>query len=91
MLELWKASPRKRVSDSAPPKSKYHRLVSPQAFLRLAILVALFPILGLFGRFHWILDLFSLSTRFLPQRSLLLPSEGILWQTATDTVIRLRG
>ena len=45
------------------------RLVSPQGILRIAILVALCPIAGLFGDFHWFLDLFN---HFQPQYFCLL-------------------
>jgi endonuclease/exonuclease/phosphatase (EEP) superfamily protein YafD len=35
------------------------RVVTPYGIIRIAILVALFPIAGFFGGFHWFLDLFN--------------------------------
>ncbi|MGB6221660.1 endonuclease/exonuclease/phosphatase family protein [Haloferula sp.] len=47
------------MSKDPKTKSWKGRLCSPQAFVRLAILVAICPLLGLMGRFHWFLDLFN--------------------------------
>ena len=62
MLELQQTSPRKRVSEEPPVRrdqSKRRLLASPAAFLRLAILIAICPIIGLFGKADWFLDLFN--------------------------------
>lgn len=47
------------MSEEAKKKSWKGRLCSPQAFVRLAVLIAICPLLGLLGRFHWFLDLFN--------------------------------
>jgi endonuclease/exonuclease/phosphatase (EEP) superfamily protein YafD len=47
------------MSMTKSEKSKLRLLISPTAFLRLALLTAICPILGLFGGAHWFLDLFN--------------------------------
>ncbi|MFC7337106.1 endonuclease/exonuclease/phosphatase family protein [Haloferula chungangensis] len=50
------------MSDASPSrsaKSRWQHLASPAAFMRLAVLIAICPILGLFGKQHWFLDLFN--------------------------------
>jgi endonuclease/exonuclease/phosphatase (EEP) superfamily protein YafD len=63
MLELRKPSTGNCVSDEDLSQSllkpKLRWLVSPAAFVRLAILIGICPILGFFGKAHWFLDLFN--------------------------------
>lgn len=42
-----------------PARSAGRFLVSPAAFMKLAILVAICPLLGFLGKLHWFLDLFN--------------------------------
>ena len=47
------------MNEPQPKRSKLRYLVSPMAFLRLAILIAICPLLGCLGKAHWFLDLFN--------------------------------
>ena len=50
MLELRQPCSGERVNDPQPKKSKLRYLVSPMAFLRLAILIAIWPLLGVLAQ-----------------------------------------
>ncbi|MEP4079854.1 endonuclease/exonuclease/phosphatase family protein [Haloferula sp.] len=59
MLELWCRRPGKDVSEESAKKNGNRWLFSPQACVRLATLAVICPVLGLFGKHHWFLDLFN--------------------------------
>ena len=47
----------RETTDTPARRTRASRIVSPRGVLRAAIMAALFPVAGYFGRHHWVLDL----------------------------------